>query len=161
MWYSLLLVEKQIECVYVVVMLHNSMIRGDVSFVFVCSCDTKQYIALLQTLMPRFTSPKGGDDVSSPHLYVANCGPAVGVSHETIASVFGMYGEVEGVYAADESGTRVIVSYHDKSSSQAAMKELNRHPCPSLGGRTLHIQYSVQSLGKVLSVFCSSAICFY
>ncbi|XP_042004395.1 alkylated DNA repair protein ALKBH8 homolog isoform X2 [Salvia splendens] len=99
--------------------------------------------------MPRFTSPNGGDDVSSPHLYVANCGPAVGFSHETIASVFAIYGEVEGVYAADESGTRVIVSYHDKTSSQAAMKALNRHPCSSLGGHTLHIQYSVQSLGKV------------
>ncbi|XP_057799092.1 alkylated DNA repair protein ALKBH8 homolog [Salvia miltiorrhiza] len=99
--------------------------------------------------LPRFTSPKGGEDESSPHLYVANCGPAVGFSHETIASVFGMYGEVEGVCAADESGTRVIVSYHDKSSSQAAMKALNRRPCSSLGGRTLHIQYAVQSLGKV------------
>ncbi|KAH6820413.1 RNA-binding family protein [Perilla frutescens var. hirtella] len=98
--------------------------------------------------LPRFTSPKGGDVVSSPHLYVANCGPAVGLSIETISSAFGTYGEVEGVYAADESGTRVIVSYHDKSSSQAAMKALNGHPCCSLGGRTLHIQYSVQSLGK-------------
>ncbi|KAH6804467.1 RNA-binding family protein [Perilla frutescens var. frutescens] len=98
--------------------------------------------------LPRFTSPKGGDGVSSPHLYVANCGPAVGLSIETISSAFGTYGEVEGVYAADESGTRVIVSYHDKSSSQAAMKALNGHPCCSLGGRTLHIQYSVQSLGK-------------
>lgn len=117
--------------------------------------------------LPRFTSPKGGEDQSSPHLYVANCGPAVGFSHETIASVFGMYGEVEGVCAADESGTRVIVSYHDKSSSQAAINALNRHPCSSLGGRTLHIQYAVQSLGKVLDlftmllVFLSRAFCLY
>lgn len=102
--------------------------------------------------MPRFTCPKGGDGESSPHLFVANCGPAVGLSHETIASVFATYGEVRGVYAADESGTRVIVSFHDKSSSQAAMKALNGHPCSSLGGRSLHIQYSVQSLGKVLAV---------
>ncbi|XP_011082163.1 alkylated DNA repair protein alkB homolog 8 isoform X1 [Sesamum indicum] len=99
--------------------------------------------------LPRFTCPKGGDGESSPHLYVANCGPAVGLSYDTIASVFGTYGEVKGVCAADESGTRVIVSYHDKSSAQDAMKALNRHPCSSLGGRLLHIQYSVQSLGKV------------
>ncbi|KAI3468493.1 hypothetical protein Pfo_025156 [Paulownia fortunei] len=99
--------------------------------------------------LPRFTCPKGGDGESSPHLYVANCGPAVGLSYDTIASVFGTYGEVKGVYAADESGTRVIVSYHDKISSQAAMQALNGHPCSSLGGRSLHIQYSVQSLGKV------------
>lgn len=110
--------------------------------------------------LPRFTSPKGGEDESSPHLYVANCGPAVGFSNEIIASVFGMYGEVEAVCAADESGTRVIVSYHDTSSSQAAMKALNRHPCSSLGGRTLHIQYAVQSLGKVLG-FSSSSKCIH
>ncbi|KAK4389099.1 Alkylated DNA repair protein ALK [Sesamum angolense] len=99
--------------------------------------------------LPRFTCPKGGDGESSPHLYVANCGPAVGLSYDTIASVFGTYGEVKGVCVADESGTRVIVSYHDKSSAQAAMKALNRHPCSSLGGRFLHIQYSVQSLDHV------------
>ncbi|KAL7122492.1 hypothetical protein ACP275_01G048900 [Erythranthe tilingii] len=99
--------------------------------------------------LPRFTCPKGGDSESSPHLYVANCGPAVGLSYETIATVFGAYGELKGVYAADESGTRVIVSYHNESSSRAAMKALNGHKCSSLGGRFLHIQYSVQSLGKV------------
>lgn len=104
--------------------------------------------------LPRFTCPKGDDGESSPHLYVANCGPAVGLSYETIASVFGTYGEVKGVHAADESGTRVIVSYHDTSSSLAAMKALNGHRCSRLGGRFLHIQYSVQSLGKVLA-FCS------
>lgn len=101
--------------------------------------------------LPRFTCPKGEDGNSSPHLYVANCGPAVGLSYETIASAFGEFGEVKGVYAADESGTRVIVSYHDQSSSQAAMKALNGRPCSSLGGRSVHIQYSVQSLGKVLA----------
>ncbi|PIN26275.1 tRNA methyltransferase [Handroanthus impetiginosus] len=99
--------------------------------------------------LPRFSCPKGGDAESSPHLYVANCGPAVGLSYDKVASVFGTYGEVEGVYPADESGTRVIVSYLDKSSSEAAMKALNGHPCSGLGGRVLHIQYSVQSLGKV------------
>ncbi|KAG8375257.1 hypothetical protein BUALT_Bualt10G0081700 [Buddleja alternifolia] len=99
--------------------------------------------------LPRFTCPRRGDGESSPHLFVANCGPAVGLSYDTIASVFGAYGEVKGVYAADDSGTRVIVSYCDNISAQAAMKALNGHPCSNLGGRSLHIQYSVQSLGKV------------
>ncbi|XP_022863176.1 alkylated DNA repair protein alkB homolog 8-like [Olea europaea var. sylvestris] len=99
--------------------------------------------------LPRFTRPKGGDGESSPNLYVANCGPAVGLSFETIMSVFGTYGEVKGVYAADESGTRVIVSYYEESSAQAALKELDGHPCANLGGRSLHIRYSAQSLGKV------------
>ncbi|XP_073131873.1 alkylated DNA repair protein ALKBH8 homolog [Henckelia pumila] len=101
--------------------------------------------------LPRFTCPKGRDDESSPHLYVANCGPAVGLSYEIIASVFGTYGEVKGVYSADESGTRVIVSFQEKGSAQCALKELNGKPCSSLGGRSLHIQYSVQSLNKINS----------
>lgn len=99
----------------------------------------------------RFMRPKERDGCPSPHLFVANCGPAVGLSYDSIASAFGAYGEIKGVYPADESGTRVVVSYHDISSSQAAVRALNGHPCSSLGGRYLHIQYSVQTLDKVLA----------
>ncbi|CAI9784698.1 unnamed protein product [Fraxinus pennsylvanica] len=67
---------------------------------------------------------------------------------DTIISEFGTYGEVKGVYAVDESGTHVIVSYQEESSTQAALKELDGHPCSDLGGRSLHIRYSAQSLGK-------------
>ncbi|CAL5359292.1 unnamed protein product [Camellia sinensis] len=97
---------------------------------------------------PRFERPKGLDGESSPNLYVANCGPGVGLSFDTIASVFSTFGEVNGVYAADESGTRVIVSYIEESSAQTALKALNRRPCPDLGGRFLHIQYSIMQLPK-------------
>ncbi|CAK9143702.1 unnamed protein product [Ilex paraguariensis] len=93
--------------------------------------------------VPRFIRPKGGEGESSPNLYVANCGPAVGLSFDTIASVFGTYGEVKGVYAADESGTRVIVSYFEQSSAHTALKTLDGRTCPDLGGRSLHIRYSV------------------
>lgn len=93
--------------------------------------------------LPRFTRPKGGDGQLSPNLYVANCGPAVGLSFDAITSAFSTYGAVKGVYPADESGTRVIVSYYEETSAQAALKALNRYPCPDLGGRSLHIQYSV------------------
>lgn len=103
--------------------------------------------------LPRFARPKGGDGESSSNLYVANCGPAVGLSFDTIMSAFGTYGEVKGVYAADESGTRVIVSYHKESSAQTALKELDGRPCSDLGGRPLHIRYSAQSLGKVLTLY--------
>ncbi|XP_052209560.1 alkylated DNA repair protein ALKBH8 homolog isoform X2 [Diospyros lotus] len=91
--------------------------------------------------LPRFGRPIDGK--SSPNLYVANCGPAVGLSFNTIATVFSTFGEVIGVYAADESGTRVIVSYVEESSAQAALKALNKRPCPDLAGRFLHIQYSI------------------
>lgn len=93
--------------------------------------------------LPRFTRPKAVDGELSPNLYVANCGPAIGLSYDTIASVFGTFGEVKGVYAADESGARVIVSYFEVNSAQAALKALNGHPCPDLEGRSLHIRHSV------------------
>lgn len=94
--------------------------------------------------LPRFGRPKGvGGSQLSPNLFVANCGPAVGISYETIASVFRAFGEVNGVYAADDSGARVVVSFAEEGSAQAAMKALDGRPCPDLGGRSLHIRYSV------------------
>ncbi|XP_057448873.1 alkylated DNA repair protein ALKBH8 homolog isoform X2 [Lotus japonicus] len=92
--------------------------------------------------LPRFGRPKN-DDESSSNLFVANCGPAVGHSDHEIASVFSKFGELNGVYAADDSGTRVIVSFSDQGSAQSALKALHGQPCHELGGRTLHIRYSV------------------
>lgn len=93
--------------------------------------------------VPRFTRPKGVDEQLSPNLYVANCGPSVGLSYEIIESVFSKFGQVKGVYAADESGVRVIVSYFEVDSAQAALTALDGNPCPDLGGRSLHIRFSV------------------
>lgn len=93
--------------------------------------------------LPRFTRPKGVDGETSPNLYVANCGPAVGLSFDKIASVFTTFGQVKGIYAADESGTRVIVTFFEENSAKAALDALHGHPCPDLGGRFLHIRYSI------------------
>ncbi|CAH9120510.1 unnamed protein product, partial [Cuscuta epithymum] len=98
--------------------------------------------------LTRFMRPKGGCNESSPNLYVANCGPAVGLSLDAIGLVFSKYGDIRGVCPADESGTRVIVSFHEKISAQSALEALDGHPCPHLGGRCLHIRYSVQSVSK-------------
>ncbi|MFQ6658526.1 hypothetical protein Gotur_027755, partial [Gossypium turneri] len=94
-------------------------------------------------VMPRFVRPKEGDSESSPNLYVANCGPAVGLQFDTIASAFSSFGEVKGVYAADESGARVIVSFLEPASAHSAFIALNGRPCPHLGGRSLHIRHSI------------------
>ncbi|XP_042505277.1 alkylated DNA repair protein ALKBH8 homolog isoform X2 [Macadamia integrifolia] len=91
----------------------------------------------------RFTRPKGLDGESTPNLFVANCGPAVGLSLDEIASAFCKFGEVCGVYPADESGARVIVSYSEVGSAQAALKALDGHSCSDLGGRVLHIRNSI------------------
>ncbi|KAI3821874.1 hypothetical protein L1987_09449 [Smallanthus sonchifolius] len=94
--------------------------------------------------LPKFTRPKGDHEELSCNLYVANCGPAVVRTLDCIASAFSSYGTVKGVYPADESGCRVIVSYCDESSAQSALKALNQNPCRDLGGRVLHIRYSVE-----------------
>ncbi|XP_027360155.1 alkylated DNA repair protein ALKBH8 homolog isoform X2 [Abrus precatorius] len=101
--------------------------------------------------LPRFGRAKNDGELSS-NLYVANCGPAVGLCNDEIASVFCKFGELKGVYAADESGTRVIVSFVEEGSAHAALKALDGRPCPQLGGRSLHIRYSVlQPTPQVLS----------
>lgn len=94
-------------------------------------------------VMPRFVRPEEGDSESSPNLYVANCGPAVGLSYDSIASAFSSFGEIKGVYAADESGARVIVSFLEPASAHSAFNALNGRPCPHLGGRSLHIRHSI------------------
>ncbi|XP_056173657.1 alkylated DNA repair protein ALKBH8 homolog isoform X2 [Syzygium oleosum] len=99
--------------------------------------------------LPRFGRPEGGGgggggSEPSPNLYVANCGPAVGISHDKIRSVFGGFGPVKGVYAADESGARVVVCFDGEVSARAALEALNGRPCPDLGGRSLHVRYSVE-----------------
>lgn len=103
---------------------------------------------------PRFVRPtplppsSDAEEPNSSNLYVANCGPAVGLSHDAIAAAFAAFGEVKGVYAADESGVRVIVSFADPFSAKSALEALNGRPCPDLDGRSLHIRYSVLQLAS-------------
>lgn len=115
------------------------------SSTFSCNFNFQLYFTIISKRMgvPRFRPAKAGDGGSSPNLFVANCGPAVGLSYEAIESVFSSFGAVKGVYAADESGARVIVSYFDESCAQNALKSLNGRPCPDLGGRSLYIRYSI------------------
>ncbi|KAK1372438.1 alkylated DNA repair protein alkB-like [Heracleum sosnowskyi] len=89
--------------------------------------------------LPRFAKT----NESSSNLYVANCGPAVGLDLDIVKSAFSKFGVVSGVYSADESGTRVIVSFVDNSCARAAFEALDRRACEELGGRVLHIKYSV------------------
>lgn len=101
----------------------------------------------------RFTRFKGLENEPTPNLFVANCGPAVGMSFDNIESAFGIFGKVVGVHAADETGTRVIVCFSEVNAAQAAFKALNGLPCAELGGRIMHISYSVvRPLQKVLVV---------
>lgn len=60
------------------------------------------------------------------------CVILVELSFDTIMSVLGIYDEVKGVYATDESRTHVIISYHKKSSIHVALKKLDGRPCSHL-----------------------------
>ncbi|URE18983.1 2OG-Fe(II) oxygenase superfamily [Musa troglodytarum] len=91
----------------------------------------------------RFSRHTGLKNEPTPNLFVANCGPAVGMSFDNIESAFGIFGKVVGVHAADETGTRVIVCFSEVNAAQAAFKALNSLPCADLGGRIMHIRYSV------------------
>ncbi|XP_028554732.1 alkylated DNA repair protein ALKBH8 homolog isoform X2 [Dendrobium catenatum] len=99
--------------------------------------------AVMDLNLSRFTNPKGSSCSATQNLYVANCGPAVGISFEDIKSVFSIFGEVVGIHAADDSGTRVIVCYSELIAAKAAFETLNGCRCGALGGRILHIRYSI------------------
>lgn len=113
----------------------------------------------MNKVQPTFTRPKGMDHESSSNLYVANCGPAVGISFDNIESVFGTYGKVIGVHAADETGTRVIVCFHEVNAAQVAFKALNGYSCSDLGGRTLHLRYSVPQLPQKVLIVNRASSC--
>ncbi|XP_009108113.1 alkylated DNA repair protein ALKBH8 homolog isoform X1 [Brassica rapa] len=112
----------------------------------------KEQSLATKMVQPRFVRPSpsspssGTGEPNSSNLYVANCGPAVGLSHDAIGAVFSAFGEVKGVFPADESGVRVIVSFADPFSAKSALEALSGRPCPDLDGRTLHIRYSVLQL---------------
>ena len=102
-----------------------------------------------------YTRPRPlADDAAPPPpsavLYVANCGPAVGVTDADVCAVFGAFGEVAGVQAADNSGARVIVRFQEPAAAEAAIAALHGRPCDGLAGRVLHIRYSVPVKPKAL-----------
>jgi len=92
----------------------------------------------------KFTQPKYVCGLShpTPHLHVANCGPAIGLSLERVAAAFGTFGSVTA-QLADESGTRVIITFSGIAPAQAAKEAWDGVPCSYLDARVLHMQYSV------------------
>ncbi|GAB2230231.1 hypothetical protein Droror1_Dr00014489 [Drosera rotundifolia] len=92
---------------------------------------------------PQFTRPHPRSPTQSSSLYVANVGPAVGIAFRSIAAAFSAFGEVKGVHAADDTGARVIVSFADEESAGKALRGLDGRGCVGLGGRVLHVRYSV------------------
>lgn len=107
------------------------------------SDNAKEIYWVMDSNLSRFTIPKGSSCSATPNLYVANCGPAVGVSFKDMESVFGKFGEVIGIYPADETGARVIVCFSELKSAEETFHTLNGRRCEALGRRILHIRYSI------------------
>ncbi|KAH7284552.1 hypothetical protein KP509_34G059500 [Ceratopteris richardii] len=93
---------------------------------------------------------KPRSSLPSPHLFVANCGPAVDLELPAIGQAFSAFGPLAQVQLADGTGCRVIVSFHNAVHAQAAKEALHGLPCPNLNNRVLYIQYSsVKKQSKV------------
>ena len=93
--------------------------------------------------MVGFAKPSSRGSSTTPHLFVANCGPALGLPLSQIRDAFHSFGPVSDVCLADASGCRVIVSFDRAADAESALSTLNTLPCPSLGNRILHLQYSI------------------
>lgn len=92
------------------------------------------------------------------HLYVANCGPDVGLAFSDIKKAFEIFGSVENVQLAGASGSRVYVSYHNVDDAVAARNAWNLKPCDALQGRVMVIQHAVpQTQSSVSTYFLNSS----
>ena len=104
---------------------------------------------------PAFVKPSRALQEPTAHLYVANCGPAVGISLSEIKEAFQGFGPVLRVHPAGDSGSRVYVSYANESDAVAAREAWNSKPCDALRSRVMVIQHAVpQSQPAVSSGSC-------
>ncbi|KAK9805819.1 hypothetical protein WJX73_003535 [Symbiochloris irregularis] len=85
-----------------------------------------------------FTKPK--DSCPTSHLFLGNCGPAVGISIQTIAEVLHQFENVT-VTVPDALLARVYVSFQNSQSAEQAA-ELLRRPVPAFDDRPLAVKYA-------------------
>lgn len=92
---------------------------------------------------PPIVFGKPSHAMPTSHLYVANCGPAVGISLSDIKKAFETFGPVVNVQLAGTSGSRVYVSYDTVENAVAARGMWNSKPCEALECRVMVIQHAV------------------
>eukprot|EP00959_Pyramimonas_sp_CCMP1952_P433870 9085533-Pyramimonas_sp.AAC.1 len=67
-----------------------------------------------------YRCPPAGVQSASQHLYVANTGPAVGVSLESVQCALGQFGEVERVVCPDHTKPKIFLTFKNVDSAVAA-----------------------------------------
>jgi len=92
---------------------------------------------------PPIVFGKPSHAMPTSHLYVANCGPAVGISFSDIKKAFEIFGPVVNIQPAGTSGSRVYVSYDSVANAVAARGAWNSKPCDALECRVMVIQHAV------------------
>jgi alkylated DNA repair protein alkB family protein 8 len=108
---------------------------------------------------PQMTFGKPPHGMPTPHLYVANCGPAVGISFSDIKKAFETFGPVVNVQPAGTSGSRVYVSFDSVDNAVAARGAWNSVPCDALAGRVMVIQHAVLQTQPSVSLPLLPIIC--
>lgn len=110
-------------------------------FLHQTDCDNLETCNMDEPPQVVFGKPSHGMPTS--HLYVANCGPAVGISLSDIKKAFEIFGHVVNVQPAGTSGSRVYVSYDSVDNAMAARSAWNSKPCDALECRVMLIQHAV------------------
>lgn len=90
-----------------------------------------------------FGRPKGAKPTR--HLFVGNCGPAVGTSRDTLEAVFAEFGKATVILPETQQNPRsafVFVTFDCEAEATAALAALHGASCASNGGRTFTIKYA-------------------
>ncbi|GBG83454.1 hypothetical protein CBR_g37166, partial [Chara braunii] len=100
----------------------------------------------LQCLDEGSERPGGGSRkpvAPTRHLYVANCGPGVGIEYEEVEQIFRKFGKLECVQPSLTSQSRTYVSFIEVAAAAAAYAGLNgvEDPCSSRK-RIMHIEFA-------------------
>ena len=93
-----------------------------------------------------FSKPKAG--VATRHLFVGNCGPAVGLSEIKVKAYFESIGAQAVTFPTSDRGpsSHVFVTFTDTAEAKAKLVALNSKPIAELGDRRLVIKFAGKKL---------------
>ena len=96
-----------------------------------------------------FSKPKSG--VATRHLFVGNCGPAVGLSEIQVKAYFESTGAQAVTFPASDRGpsSHVFVTCRDTAEAKAKLDALNGKPVSELGDRRLVIKFAGKKSDKL------------